>query len=274
MQTLSEIRALLDSRALRPKHRLGQNFLHDHNQLKKLIDAACVKPGDVVLEVGPGTGTLTETLLEAGAEVIACELDADMAEIIRERLGANTHVVLIEGDCLEDERRLNAEIVKAIDGRTFKLVANLPYQAASPLMATLLMNHANCAGQWVTIQKEVADRIAAKPGSKDFGTMTVLMQTMGEVELIATVKPASFWPIPKVTSAMVRIAPKKHGVADPERFARFVTGIFSKRRKQIGTILGADAVRSAGIESKLRPEVLESDQFVVLWNTVNSNVRN
>ena len=132
MQTLSEIRALLDSRGLRPRKRFGQNFLHDKNQLRRLVDASGVGEGDVVLEVGPGTGTLTEALLERGARVIASEIDEDLAGISEERLG--DRVTLVRGDCLGGRRTLAPAIVAAIDGRSFTLVANLPYQAASPLM--------------------------------------------------------------------------------------------------------------------------------------------
>ncbi|MFM8732719.1 MAG: rRNA adenine N-6-methyltransferase family protein, partial [Phycisphaerales bacterium] len=111
-QTLSEIRAELDARGIRPKHRFGQNFLHDHNQLRRLVSAAAVAPGELVLEVGPGTGTLTETLLDAGCEVVACELDPDMAEIVRAR---NRHrlcagagrVTVVEDDCLDGKHALS-----------------------------------------------------------------------------------------------------------------------------------------------------------------------
>jgi len=282
MQTLSDIRALLASHGLRPKRRLGQNFLHDQNQLKKLVDAADVKLGDVVLEVGPGTGTLTEALLERGANVIACEIDPGMAGILRERLGEREGFTLIESDALDSGRRLSGTVDRALRGQSFKLVANLPYQVASPLIATLLMHHPECTGQFVTIQKEVADRLMAKPGTKEYGTLSVIVQSLGEVARIAVVKPGSFWPSPKVTSAMVRITPialmeasgDRSGRSsqtgqirrgeDAEAFATFVTVLFSKRRKQLGSIVPVDALKRAGIEPTLRPEALSVEQHVAL----------
>lgn len=209
MQTISEIRRLLDERGLRPKRSLGQNFLHDQNQLRKLIDAADLDRGDVVLEVGPGTGTLTEALLESEAEVIACELDDNLADLVADRFAGR--IALIRGDCLDKRRTLNAAIVDTIAARRFRLVANLPYNVASPLLATLLINHPNCAGQFVTIQKEVADRLLAKPGSKDYGPLGIIIQALAEVRRIGTVPPSCFWPQPKVTSAMVSLLPSPPG---------------------------------------------------------------
>jgi 16S rRNA (adenine1518-N6/adenine1519-N6)-dimethyltransferase len=291
MQTISEIRTLLAERGLRPRKRFGQNFLHDKNQLRKLIDAAGLSPGELVLEVGPGTGTLTEALLEAQAEVICCELDRDLAQIIEDRLGER--VTLIRGDCLHRGRTLAPAIVGAIGGRPFKLVANLPYQAASPLMAVLLLEHPVCTGQFVTIQKEVAERLLASPGSKDYGPLGIIIQAMGEVQRIATVKPASFWPQPKVTSTMVSILPSPCGrgagsegsllpsppgrgaggegppvldsIDDRRAFARFITDLFSKRRKQLGAIFGRDRRWPEGVTAQMRPEVLTIDQLTALW---------
>ena len=263
---------LLAERGLRPKHRFGQNFLHDHNLLRKLVDAADISPGDVVLEVGPGTGTLTEELLDRGAQVIACELDEDLAAIVEERLG--DRITLIRGDCLEKQRQLNAKVVEAIAARPFKLVANLPYQAASPLISTLLIEHPppQCRGQFVTIQKEVAERLMAQPGTKAYGPLTVIVQALAEVHRIAVLSPSCFWPQPEVTSAMVAIVPRQEAerlVADEEAaraFARFITELFTRRRKQLGSIFGRDRSNwPAGVTADLRPEALSVQQLVQLW---------
>jgi len=269
MQSISEIRAILDERGLSPRHRLGQNFLHDKNQLAKLVDAASITPGDVVLEVGPGTGTLTETLLDRGAIVIACELDRDLAGVIADRLG--DRITLIVGDALQRSRQLNSEVLAAIANRPFKLVANLPYNIASPLMAGLLLEHPNCTGQFVTIQKEVADRLLAQPGTKSYGPLSVIVQSFGQVHRIATLKPASFWPQPKVTSAMVSIIPtSSHVVDDPQRYAAFVTGLFAKRRKQLGSIFGRDRAWPEGITADLRPDALSVEQIIALYQHMQS----
>ncbi len=267
MQTLTEIRSLLAERGLRPKHRLGQNFLHDQNQLRKLLDAAALEPGEVVLEVGPGTGTLTEALLERGAEVIACELDTDLASLIEERLG--DRITLLRGDCLGSSRSLSSSVVEAIGGRPFKLIANLPYQAASPLMATLALHHPNGSGQFVTIQREVADRLLASPGTKAYGPLTIIIRAFAEIERIGTLSPQCFWPAPEVTSAMVAIRRKPHvTVDDPARFARFVTQLFTKRRKQLGGTLGRELIERAavpGVEPSMRPEALTVEQIIALF---------
>ncbi len=266
MQTLTEIKALLAGRGIRPKHRFGQNFLHDHNQLRKLVEAAAVRPGELVVEVGPGTGTLTETLVEAGAKVIACEIDLDMQAIVRERLG--DAVTLVCGDCLDGKRSLSADLVAALDRRPFVLVANLPYNAASPLMAILAARHPECRGQFVTVQKEVGDRVRAEPNTRDYGPLTVILQLLCEIEEIAVVKPGSFWPAPEVTSAMIALRPRPERLfgseAEIDRFERFTHEVFSKRRKQLGSILGRDGPWPAGVTPEMRPEVLTPTQVLEL----------
>ncbi|MHC5004603.1 MAG: 16S rRNA (adenine(1518)-N(6)/adenine(1519)-N(6))-dimethyltransferase RsmA [Planctomycetota bacterium] len=269
MQTLSEIRALLAERGLRPRHRLGQHFLHDKNQLGKLVAAADVRAGDLVLEVGPGTGTLTEALLDSGAEVVACELDADLADLLEERLG--DRITLVRGDCLGKGRTLAPEVAARLGDRPFTLVANLPYQVASPLMVALLIDHPACRGQHVTIQKEVADRLLAEPGTKAYGPLGVIVQALATVRRIATVKPTSFWPPPKVSSAMVSIEPAaRPGVDDPAALARFVTELFARRRKQLGTIFGRDAAFPPGVRPDQRPEALDVDGIIDLWRRLGS----
>lgn len=275
MQTLSEIKLLLGERGLRPKHALGQNYLHDHNQLKKLVAAAAVARGDLVLEVGPGTGTLTETLLDAGARVVACELDRDMAGIVRDRNTgrvADGQLVVVEADCLDSKHAVSARLLAALataGGGAFKLVANLPYQAATPLMATLVEAHPECVGQFVTIQREVADRLMAKPSTGEYGPLSVTMQLLAEIELIGIVPAGCFWPAPKVTSAMVAIRPRaKRPVEDWAAFAALVQRAFGQRRKQLGSTLGREAVERAGFDAQRRPETLGPAEWVELWAKV------
>ncbi len=280
-QTLTEIKAELTGRGIRPKHAFGQNFLHDHNQLRKLLAAAALEPGSLVLEVGPGTGTLTETMLDAGHEVVACELDRDMAEIVRSR---NAHrlaepghgrpgaVTLVEADCLDGKHALSARALAALGGRPFTLVANLPYQAATPLMATLLERHPECRGQFVTIQREVGDRLLAKAGSDAYGPISVTMSLLADVEQIAVLPPGCFWPAPKVTSAMLAIRPRigARAVERWEPFGAFVQRTFGQRRKQLGSILGRDAVAAAGFDPMRRPETLSPAEWVELFAKLGS----
>ncbi len=271
-QTLSEIRAELDARGIRPKHRFGQNFLHDQNQLRRLVAASGVGAGDLVLEVGPGTGTLTETMLDAGCEVVACEIDRDMAAIVRAR---NAHrmgrgpgmLTVVEADCLDGKHAVGADVLRALDGRTFTLVANLPYQAATPLMATLLERHPECRGQFVTIQREVADRLMAGAGRAAYGPISVSMALLAHVEPVAVLGPGCFWPSPKVTSAMVAVRPRPGPrAAEPwPEFASFVQRVFGQRRKQLGSILGRAEVAAAGFDPAQRPETLAPTDWVTLW---------
>jgi 16S rRNA (adenine1518-N6/adenine1519-N6)-dimethyltransferase len=288
MQSISEIRALLEEQGLKPKKRFGQNFLHDHNQIRKLIDAADLSPGDLVLEVGPGTGALTEALLDAETRVIACEIDDGLAALIDERF--SDRVTLVRGDCLDRGRALSPAVVEVIDAVAhhhvsepwagFKLVANLPYQVASPLMAALLIEHPDCIGQFVTIQKEVADRLLAPPGGKEYGPLGIIVQALATARRIGVVSPSCFWPQPKVTSAMVSILPSPTGrgaggegesnltdIENRRAFARFVTTLFTKRRKQIGSILGRDRNWPSGVIAQQRPEALTVEQIIALWRS-------
>ncbi|MCH2134604.1 MAG: 16S rRNA (adenine(1518)-N(6)/adenine(1519)-N(6))-dimethyltransferase RsmA [Phycisphaerales bacterium] len=265
MQTLSEIRSLLEASGLAPRKRLGQNFLHDQNHVRRLIAAANLSPGDRVLEVGPGTGTLTEALLDAGAEVVACELDEGLADLVADRLG--DRITLVRGDCLGRHRRLADAVVEALGDSPWTLVANLPYQAASPLMIELLLHHPNCQGQHVTIQREVADRLVAAPGTRERGPLGIIASVFGRIERIGDVPPSCFWPQPKVTSAMISIEPLTvSSPVDRDRFATFVTTLFSSRRKQLGRIFGRDRTWPDGIDPTWRPEVLTNEQLLALFD--------
>lgn len=276
VQTLATIKALLESHGLRPNKALGQNFLIEPAHVKRLVDAASLAPRDLVLEVGPGTGVLTDVLLERGCRVIACELDHGLAALLRERLAAaiaDGRFTLIEGDCLASKHELNPAIIAAIAGRPFKLVANLPYGAASPLMITLAVRRASegpCLGQFVTIQREVADRLRAKPGTRDYGEMGVLVQAMDEVRRIAVLPPGCFWPPPKVDSEMVAILPRAAPLTDrPDRLEALCRVLFTQRRKQIGTVLSRSHPRALaalppGVAPTMRPEQLTIEQLVVL----------
>jgi len=252
-QTLEQIRSMLEAEGLAPKKSFGQNFLIDRNLVAKLVDQAAVGEGDLVLEVGPGTGTLTGELLARGCEVIACELDNGLARIMAGRFAGEPRFTLIHGDCLAGKRALSPEVLDAIAGRPFRLVANLPYQAATPLMLSLLVAHPACGVQAVTIQKEVADRLLAGPGSKTYGTISIVARCTARVRRIANLPNECFWPRPKVTSSMVLLErldePK---TADAAWLAEFCQRVFAGRRKQLGSLL-----RSLGLEPASWPENID-----------------
>lgn len=273
VQTLSQIKVLLQARGLSPNHALGQNFLCDHNLITKLIDASGVAHADLVLEIGPGTGTLTESLLERGATVVACELDRGLVDLLTETLAdhiAAGRLTLVHADCLESRRALNPALADALGDRPFKLVANLPYGAASPLMALLATDPA-CRGQFVTIQKEVAMRLRAVPGTKDYSELGVIVQAMAEVSKIATLPPECFWPRPKVTSEMIAITPRDTPLTeDPPALARLCHTLFTRRRKQIGAILGRNTPLPEGVDPTARPESLSVEQLVALSRLIDT----
>jgi len=271
MQTLSDIKALLALHNLAPTHALGQNFLIDQNLLTKLVDTAAARAnlaeGSTVLEIGPGTGVLTEAMLERGWKVIACELDGGMCRLLKFRLadaiGAK-RFTLIEGDALVGRHALNPEIHGALGDARFALVANLPYGAASPIMAVCASNP-RCLGQFVTIQREVADRLRAKVGTKDYGELTVMVRAFCAVEKIATLRPECFWPRPQITSEMVAITPLDAPLTrDAPALQSMCHTLFTHRRKQIGGILGREFPFPLGIDPHSRPEALDISALVAL----------
>ncbi|MEM1109117.1 MAG: 16S rRNA (adenine(1518)-N(6)/adenine(1519)-N(6))-dimethyltransferase RsmA [Planctomycetota bacterium] len=265
-QTLTEIKQLLAAHGLRPKHKFGQNFLHDGNHMARIMAAADLSPGDVVLEVGPGTGALTERLLDEGATVIASEIDTDLEPVLRGQLAsAGDRFNLVMGDVLANKREINPALVAQINGRPFKLIANLPYNIASPLLANLVVDHPDMSDAVVMIQKEVADRLAADPGGKDYGPLGILIQALCEVRTVGTLPPACFWPPPKVASAVVHLRRRETPITDdPPALSNLLQTLFTKRRKQLGSILGRDTALPDGIDPNARPESLTVEQLVVL----------
>ena len=258
-QRLSDIRAMLDEAGLSPNRALGQNFLIDRNLVERCVERSGVGPGDLVLEVGPGTGTLTGALLERGARVVAVELDRGLAGLLRERFADRLHdgetpaegqLALIEGDCLDGKRALNPRAAALLGDERFKLVANLPYGAATPLMLVLMCDTPNCTEMHVTIQKEVADRLRAGPGRKAYGSISVVAACVMPAKRFAGLGAECFWPRPKVASSMVSLERLNQPATDDARaLADFCQLLFSGRRKQLGALL-----RARGLEPDAWPE--------------------
>lgn len=268
MQTLAQIKEILQARGLAPRKSLGQNFLIDHNLIRKLVDAANLQPGDRVLEIGPGTGTMTEELLDRGCRVVAGELDTGLGAFLADRFKDNPNFTLVAGDCLAGKRSISPALLAALGEGPFRLVSNLPYGAATPVMSVLLISHPECIGQYVTIQREVGDRLLAKPGSKDYGLLSVLASVAAKVRSIATLPPACFWPRPEVTSAMLSIEPLAQPLISPlPPFVDFVQRLFEQRRKQIGGVLGREGAWPPGIEPTARAEDLTVDQLIALFRS-------
>lgn len=284
MQTLTHIKSLLESRGLSPKRSLGQNFLVDHNLIRKLVDQSGVHAGDLVLEVGPGTGTLTEELLARGCEVVACELDDDLAAMLDERRAAAEfagaeRLTVVHTDCLENKTTLAPALTDALrsrltPGRRMALVANLPYGAATPLMMTLLVDWPQCRTLGVTIQKEVVDRLAAPERSPDRGALSVVAQALCEIERVATLPRECFWPRPDVTSAMAVLRRREPALtADARRLSAACRVLFSQRRKQLGSVAGkllGPAGWPEGVVPTMRAEELSVPQAEALALRLNT----
>ena len=269
-QNLSTIKQLLAEHGLQPKYKYGQNFLHDQNHIGQIVAAAAPKPGQMVLEIGPGTGALSEALLEAGAQVVAAEIDTDLAPLLEARMAPfGDKFTLVMGDALAGKHAIAPAIINALGDQDFYMVANLPYNAGSPIMMNLAIQHPNCTRMVVMTQKEVADRLVAAPGNKIYGPLGIIAQALFQISKVSTLPPGCFYPPPKVHSAVTllqrRPAPLCH---DIQVFADTVHTLFQKRRKQVGSIIGRDRVPD-WLDGNLRPENLSIEQLCQLAADLN-----
>jgi 16S rRNA (adenine1518-N6/adenine1519-N6)-dimethyltransferase len=278
LQTKQQIQALLAECGTRPKHRFGQNFMIDGNLLRLLAGAGELSAGDLAIEIGPGTGSLTEELLSAGCRVVAVEIDRDLAQSLRTRLGGHPRLRLIEGDALAGKHALGAELLAEIQSaKSARLVANLPYNIASPLVIELLIAGVGLLA--FTVQKEVAQRLKASAASEHYGPLSVMAQLLADVELLRTIPPQAFWPMPKIDSALVRMTRRDRLGPKAADFSRFMHGVFSFRRKMLRkailsagrTEAQADAALAAvGLSPRMRPEELSPDQWLGLYDNINA----
>ena len=291
--TQTEIRTMLADAGLRPDRRYGQHFLIDGNLMRLLVDEAELGSTDTVLEVGPGVGNLTEMLIERAGRVVAVEIDPAIAAIARERLAGATNLDLIVTDILADKHTVAPEVLATVarrqaeTGGAVKLVANLPYAAATPLVAELVMRDDPPERLVFTVQEEVALRFAAEPGTREYGPVGVVVQALGEVELLRRLGPSVFWPQPRVWSAMVRIRPsaaQRGRITDLAVFRRVIEGLFAHRRKRAARSLSladprgaspeewAKRLQVAGLDEAARGEAYTIDEIIRLANLVAKTV--
>jgi len=249
-----------------PRKRFGQNFLADPHYVARIVAAVDPKPGEHIVEIGPGLAALTGGLIARAGHIDAIEIDRDLAARLRERF-SERELTLHEGDALAfDFGALGSDL---------RVVGNLPYNISSPLLFHLAGHAAYLRDLTVMLQKEVVDRMTAAPGTAEYGRLTVMLQAVFSIERLFTVPPGAFRPAPKVDSAVARLVPlraRAPAIADRELFARVVAAAFSQRRKTLRNALAAicdtDALRAAGIDPGARGETLSVASFVRLANTL------
>ncbi|MFZ5905854.1 MAG: 16S rRNA (adenine(1518)-N(6)/adenine(1519)-N(6))-dimethyltransferase RsmA [Nitrospirota bacterium] len=275
------------------KKRLGQHFLSDPSILKRIVEAARLEPEDLVVEIGPGPGRLTRLLAGSVRKVIAIELDEALFRGLRDEYAPRDNVEIIHGDALEYPYEELPE---------FKVVANIPYYITTPILFRLLKNRSaplnmlsefwkissqeegrladtrrnRLTSMTLTIQKEVAERIVAKPGGKDYGVLSIMVQYLGEPELQFVISRKAFIPVPKVDSAVISIRIREHPavyVRNEERLFRIVRAAFSQRRKMLSNSLKSlggnvqEWLERAEIRGTRRPETLSLEDFTRLADT-------
>ncbi len=258
--TLTEIRAALDSRGLRPLKQLGQNFLHDQNLARWLAERAVagIASGATVLEIGPGLGALTSVLLERGVRLIALEKDRGLCVFLREKFAAEIargDFELREGDALDLLPQLGVE--PAV------ICGNLPYYISTPLLMECLRLPGAPGKFLFVMQREVGERLASAPGNKTYGALSVLVQATCTVDLVRTLPGSVFYPPPDVASVAIELTPRPQPLIAPgerENFAAVVQRGFSQRRKKLSNLLPVDDAR--------RAEALNPEEWVELWRLV------
>jgi 16S rRNA (adenine1518-N6/adenine1519-N6)-dimethyltransferase len=273
-------------RGIKPKNKLGQNFLIDLNLHDLILRTAELTREDLVLEVGSGTGGLTVRLVEQAGAVVSIEIDPAFAALTEEAVTQHDAFVLLRTDILKnknelapDVRRVIGELGQRTGTQRVKLVSNLPYAVAVPVVTNLLLSELTLERMVVTVQWEIAERLLAAPGTKDFGALAVLVQSLADVELVRRLSPKVFWPRPLVDSAIVCIRPnaaKRRHVGDPSRFRAFLRDLYVHRRKNLRGALASlpnrDLSKSEvdtrlaelGIDGSLRAEVLDVEQHLRL----------
>lgn len=247
--------------------KLGQNFLIDAGIVKEIVHAADIEEGETVLEIGPGIGTLTQGLAEAGANVIAVEIDKRLPEVLAKTLAGYENIRIVHGDILK------VNIPEITGGGKFKMVANLPYYITTPIIMALLEQKLPVTRLVTMVQKEVALRMVAKPGKKDYGALSVAVQYYTSPEIVADVPPRSFIPAPDVDSVVIRCDVRETPavkVLDEKMFFRVVKAAFSQRRKTLNntlknTGLPVDAIKEVLAETQIdgtrRGETLSLEEF-------------
>jgi len=288
----SALKALLKDAGFKPSSRLGQNFLIDKNLLLWIVREAELSRDDLVLEIGAGPGILTRFMAPEAGKVVAVELQKNLFEIARRWLAEFSNVILLNCDALDGHHLLNREIEETIEreakGMNLKVVSNLPYSIATTVIAALLTGDLPVTRMLLTVQKEVAERLTARVGTKPYGSISVLVQATAHVRILRKIPPDVFWPKPKVYSSVIEILPdstRKAEIDDLKFLERVTKGLFSRRRKTAQNAMRS-LMRSVGLEERLadklmvrcgidpsaRCETITPEQFVTLSNILRGKI--
>ena len=254
---------------LQPEKRLGQNFLIDLNLIELIARSAELDKRDVVLEVGTGMGSLTGLMASAAGHVVTVEIDSGLAQIAQEELDEYSNITFLQQDALRNKNNIHDNVIQTVQQRLdetengrLKLVANLPYNIATPLISNLLHWERLPSLMAVTIQKELADRIMAVPSTKDYSSLSIWVQSICDVERVRDLPPTVFWPPPKVNSSIIRLRPsmeKRERIPDPTFYHTFVRALFFHRRKFLRSVLNSAFKRE--LEKSDVDAVLETSKF-------------
>ena len=291
-QTLSFLMRRFEEAGIRPHNKFGQNFLIDLNLLHLLFDSAAVGPNDVVLEVGTGTGSLTTLLAQKAAAVVTVEVDPCMFQLAAEELHRFGNITMLQLDALKNKNHISPMVLDAVraqlaaaPGRRFKLVANLPYNIATPILGNLLSEESPPQTMTATIQKELGERIVARPGTKDYSALSIWIQAQCRVEILRILPPEAFWPRPKVSSAFIQITldeDRRARIPDRKFFHEFIRAMFFHRRKFLRSQLFSavkdklgkpevDAILARlNLSGSIRAEQLDVDAMLALCEAVRT----
>lgn len=282
MTTVSEIRRVFREHGLTPKKWMGQNLLVEPHYLKRIGEAARISPGEPIVEIGAGLGFLTEELRKRGAQVYALEIDSGFFRVLQERFLGQEGVELIHADALKYDFESLADRIGKL-----RVVANLPYNISSRLLFSFCRKSRIFRSLHILLQREVAERLLAPPGTKEYGILTVLLAARGSVEILLNIPPKAFFPVPEITSSLVRVtfkSPPPIQVADPMLFEHLVKASFAGRRKTLrntlkgfsGRDLSPEDVGTAadriGIDLSRRGETLSAEEFARFADALSSLV--
>ena len=265
--------------------KFGQNFLIDTNILEEIIDAAGINEDDMILEIGPGIGTMTQYLCESARQVIAVEIDTNLIPILQDTLSEYDNVKVINEDILKVD--INALADEYNNGKLIKVVANLPYYITTPIIMGLFESHVPIDSITIMVQKEVADRMQAGPGKKDYGALSLAVQYYSKPEIVVNVPPSCFMPQPKVGSSVISL--KRHttpvvDVDDEKLMFKVIRASFNQRRKTLANGLNnygginltkeqiQESIEELGVPVNVRGEALSLEQFAKLSNIIGAKL--